>query len=93
MNVVNTGTDLVGVSVLLEGVEQLHVTLGSLDGDDIGIETLDRREDIVKVRVTEVGVSLQSIGNTSSRELEGVNCPLEIAVPINATKRKLEYNW
>lgn len=93
MNVVNTGTNLVGVSVLLEGVEQLHVTLGSLDGDDIGIETLDRREDIVKVRVTEVGVSLQSIGNASSRELEGVNCPLEIAVPINATKRKLEYNW
>ena len=37
VDIVNTRTNLVGISVVLEGLEQLHVALRRLDGDDIGI--------------------------------------------------------
>ena len=70
MDVVNTGTNLVSISVVLEGLEQLHVALGRLDRDDIGIQTLDGREDIVEVGVAEVRVGLSGISDTSSGETE-----------------------
>ena len=90
MDIVNTRTNLVGVSVMLEGLEQLHVALGRLDRDDIGIQTLDGREDIIKVGVAEVGVGLGGIGDTSGGETEGVNSPSEVPFPIGTTKRKLD---
>ena len=34
MNVVDTGTDLIGITVRFEDVEQLEVSLGRLDRDD-----------------------------------------------------------
>lgn len=88
MDVVDTGADLVGVTVLLEGVKQLHVSLGGLDGDDISIETLDGGEDVVEVGVAEVGVGLELVGDTSGGELERVNSPLEVGVPVRATERE-----
>jgi len=54
MDVINTRADLVGVAIMLEGVEKFHVALGGLDRDDVSIKTLDRREDVVEIRVTEV---------------------------------------
>lgn len=89
MDVVHTGTNLVGVTVLLEGVEELHVTLGCLDGDNISVKTLNGGEDIVKVRVTEVRVCLELVGNTGSGKLERINSPLEVCVPISATEGEL----
>lgn len=86
VDVVNTRTDLVGVAVLLEGVQELHVALRCLDGDDISVEALNGGEDVVEVGVAEVRVGLESIGNASSRELEGIDSPLEVAVPVRATK-------
>lgn len=70
VDVVDTGADLVGVAVLLEGGEELHVTLGGLNGDDISIETLDGGEDVVKVGVAEVGVGLELIGDTGGGQFE-----------------------
>jgi hypothetical protein len=64
VDIIDTGADLVRVAVVLEGVEELHVSLGGLDGNDIGVKTLDGGEDVVKVRVTEVGVRLQLVGDT-----------------------------
>ena len=90
MDIVNTRTNLVGVSVMLEGLKQLHVALGCLDRDDVGIQTLDGREDIIKVGVAEVRVSLGGIGNTSSGEAEGINGPGEVAIPISTTERELK---
>jgi hypothetical protein len=89
MDVVDTRTDLVGVAVLPEGVEQLHVALRELDRDDIGIEALDGGEDVAKVGVAEVGVGLSGIGHTGGGELESVHSPLQVLVPVRATKRKL----
>ena len=46
MDVVDSGSDSVGVGVGLEDVEELHVGLRSLDGDGVGIEPLDGGEDV-----------------------------------------------
>lgn len=82
MDIINTGADLVRVTVLSEGLEQLHVTLRRLDRDDISIESLDGGEDIVEVRVAEVRVRLKSIGNTRGSNLEGGESPGEVSVPV-----------
>jgi hypothetical protein len=50
---------------------------------------LDGGEDVVEVRVAEVGVCLELIGDTSSGELEGVNGPLEVSIPVSTTEREL----
>lgn len=90
MNVVDTRANLVGVPVMFEGGEELHVGLGSFDGDDVSIQTLDRGENVVEVRVAEVRVGLELVGNTSGGKLEGVNSPLEVGVPVRTAERQLK---
>lgn len=92
VDIIDTRADLVRVTVLLEGVEELHVALGSFDGNNISIETLDGWEDIIKIGVAEVGVSLELISNTSGGELERVNSPFEVSIPVSAAKGQLEEN-
>lgn len=82
VDVIDTGTDLVGVTVLLEGLQQLHIALGELDRNDIGIKTLNRREDIAEVRVAEVGVSLSFVTNACCGELKCVNGPFQVLLPV-----------
>ena len=88
VDVVDAGADLVGVTVLLEGVQELEVALRRLDGDDVSVKALDGGEDVVKVGVAEVRVGLESIGDAGGGELERVNGPLEVVVPVNAAERK-----
>jgi len=90
VDIVNTRTDLVSISIVLEGLEQLHVALRRLDGDDIGIQTLDGWEDIIEVGVAEVRVGLGGIGDASGGETEGVDGPGEVVIPIRTTERKLK---
>ncbi|KAH9943489.1 golgi-body localization protein domain-containing protein [Epithele typhae] len=89
VDVVNTRADLVRVTVVLEGVEEFHVALRRLDGDDIGVERLDGREDVVEVGVAEVRVSLESVGDTSSGDLERRESPVEVRLPVSLTEREL----
>lgn len=94
VDVVDTRTDLVGVAVRLEDVEQLEVGLGGLDGDDIGVKSLDGREDVSEVGVTEVGVDLDVVLDTRSGETERVDGPLEVRVPVLLSERKtLSDSW
>lgn len=89
MNVINTGADLIRVAVLFESMQELHVTLGRLNRDDISVEALNGREDVIEVGIAEVRVSLESIRDASSGELERINGPFKVAVPIHTTKGKL----
>ena len=54
MDVINARADLIRVSIMLEGVEELHVGLRGLNRDDISIKTLDGWEDVIEIRVAEV---------------------------------------
>lgn len=89
VDVVDTRTDLIGVTVLLEGLQQFHVALRELDRNDIGVKTFNRRENIAEVGVAEVGMSLSVITDTRCSELKGVNRPFQVLVPVRATKRQL----
>lgn len=89
MDIVDTRANLVGVAVVLEGVEKLHVTLRSLNGNDVSIQALDGGENVIEVRVAEVGVSLELISDAGSGEFEGVNSPLEVGVPVSTTEGEL----
>ena len=89
VDVVDTRADLVGVAVLFEGVKEFHVTLGSLNGDNIGVKVLDRGEDVVEIGVAEVRVGLESIGDTSGGELERWQSPREVSLPVDLAEREL----
>ena len=89
VNVVDTGADLVRVAVVLEGVEELHVALRRLNGDDIGIERLNGGEDVVEVGVAEVRVGLESVRDTSGGKLERGEGPVEVRLPVSLAERKL----
>lgn len=89
VDIVHAGTDLVRVAKLVERLEQLHVALRRLDGDDVGVEALNGVEDVVEVGVAEVGVRLGLVANACGCELEGVDRPLEVGVPVDTTERKL----
>lgn len=90
VNIIDTRANLVAVTVLLESTEQFHVTLGSLNRNNVCVQSLDRREDVVEVGVTEVRVGLSVILNTSSGQAERVNCPGEVTFPIASAKRELQ---
>ena len=92
VDIVNTRANLVSISVVLEGLEQLHVALRRFDGNDIGIQTLDGWENVIKVGVAEVGVGLGGIGDTSGGEAEGIDGPSEVFLPIGTTEGQLKTN-
>lgn len=82
MNVVDTGTDLVRVAVVLEDVQELEVGLGRFDGNDVGVEALDGGEDISKVGVAKVRVDLNVVLDARGREAERVDGPGQVVVPV-----------
>lgn len=90
MDIIDTRTNLVGIAIVLKGIEQFHVTLGSLDRNNISVKALNRRENIVKVRVAKVRVSLKLISDTSCCKLERVYSPLKIAIPVSPAEGKLQ---
>lgn len=90
MDIVDTRTNLVSISVVLERLEQLHVTLRRLDGNNVGVQPLDGWENVIKIGIAEVGVGLGGISHTSSGETEGINGPGEVFFPVITTKRQLK---
>lgn len=78
VDVVNTGANVARVSLVNEDLQELGVRLAVLNGQDIGIESGDGVEEVLELRVTEVGVDLSAIGDTSGGQLEGVHSPLEV---------------
>jgi hypothetical protein len=89
VDVIDARPNLVGVPVVLEGVEKLHVALGCLDRNDISIETLNRWEDIVEVGVTEVRMGLEGVSDARCGQLKGVNSPFEVRIPVSTAKGQL----
>jgi hypothetical protein len=74
---------------MFEGIQQLHVSLGSFDRDDISIQALNGCEDIIEIGVAEVGVGLELVSDTSSGQLEGVDGPSQVGIPVGAAQREL----
>ena len=85
---ISSRSNVVSVCVLLEDLEELEVRLGSLDGNDVGVHLLEDVPDVVEVGVAEVRVDLSVVLYTSSRELERIDGPSEVGVPVCSSKRE-----
>jgi len=84
VDIVDTGTDVSGVVLIDEDLEELGVTLAVLNGEDIGIKGGDGVEEVLELRVAEVTVDLSRVLDTSSRELEAVNSPVKVVLTLLA---------
>lgn len=65
MDVKDTWANAGVVAVGGKGVQDLHVALGVLDGQDIGIHADNSLENILEVTVAHVGVDDGGISNAS----------------------------
>lgn len=84
MNVVDTRPDVAGVSSIFKDPQQLRIRLGVLDGEYIGIQGSDGVEEVLELRVTEVGVDLGVVLDTSGSETESLDSPAYICLTFCA---------
>jgi hypothetical protein len=84
VDVVDTRSDVSGVSRVNEDAEELGVRLAVLNGQDVSIESGNGVEEVLELGVTEVRVDLGSILNTGGGQLEGIDGPLKVGVTLLA---------
>src|SRR6267378_731854 len=82
VNVVDARTDLVGILVVLEPLEQLRAGAGALDRDHIRVHALDDPQDVIELAVAHVGVNLGPVPHSRRRQPERVHRPLLVGRPI-----------
>lgn len=84
VDVIDTGTDVTRVGRVDEDAQKLGVRLAVLDGEDIGIEGSDGMEEVLELRVAEVGVDLSGVLDTGGGELESVDGPGKVGITLLA---------
>jgi len=84
VDVVDTGTNVSGVVLVDEDLEELGITLAVLNGENIGVKSGDSVEEVLELRVTEVRVNLSRVLDTSSGQLEAVDSPVEVVLTLLA---------
>jgi hypothetical protein len=84
VDVIDTGANVTRVRLVNKDLEELGIGLGVLNGENVGIQRSDGMEEVLELRVAEVGVNLSGVLNTSSGELEAVDSPLEVGVTLRA---------
>lgn len=82
VDVIDTGTNVAGVGLVLEDLKELGVTLAVLDGENVSIEGSNGMEEVLELRVAEVGVDLSRVLDTGAGELEGVDGPREVLLTL-----------
>lgn len=89
MDVIDTRTDVAGVSLLDEDLEQLGVRLAVLNAQNIGIQSGNGVEEVLELRVAEVRVDLSTIGDTTGRQAECTHSPGEVVLTLlTSTQRE-----
>src|SRR5690606_36803613 len=79
-----TGTNVTGVLVLNEDLEELGVGLGVLDGENVSIESGNGVEEVLELGVAEVRVDLSRVLDTRGGESEGLDGPVEVGLTLLA---------
>ncbi len=95
MDVVDTWADVAWVSLIDEDLQELGIRLGVLDGENIGVKSGDRVEEVLELGVAEVRVDLGRVLNTGSRETERLHGPVEVgsALLSGAEWETLTQSW
>lgn len=82
MDVIDTRTDVTGISFIHKHLEQLSITLAVLNAKNIGIESGDGVEEVLEFRVAEVRVDLGAVLDTGGGKTERVDSPLEVGFTL-----------
>ena len=95
VDVVDTWTDVTWVSLVDEDLEELGVGLGVLDGEDISVKSGDGVEEVLELGVAEVRVDLSRVLDTGGGELEAVDGPRKVVLPLlaRAKRKTLTESW
>src|SRR5690606_40748654 len=88
VDVIYARTDVVRISEILEGAQQLHVRTRRLDGDDVGIHGGDGFDDVVEFRIAHVGVDLRAVLDAGRGQAEAVHGPVQVGLPVAAAQRQ-----
>lgn len=84
VDVVDTRADVSGVSRVNEDVEELSVGLAVLNGQNVGIESGNGVEEVLELRVAEVGVDLSRVLDAGGGETESLDGPVEVSLTLLA---------
>lgn len=84
VNVVDTRSDVAGVSSVFKDPQQLRVRLRVLDGEYIGIQGSDGVEEILELGVTEMGMDLGVVLDTSGGKAESLDSPADVCLTFCA---------
>ena len=82
VDVIDTGTDVAGVGFVDEDLEELGIRLAVLNGENIGIESSNGMEEVLELRVAEVGVDLGRVLDTGNGEAERLDSPIEVCLTL-----------
>lgn len=84
VDIVDTRSNVAGVSLVDEHLEQLGVGLGVLNGENISIQRGDGVEEVLELRVAEVAVDLGRVLDASGGQLEAVDGPAEVSLSLRS---------
>jgi len=89
VDVIDTGANVAGVSLIDEDLEELGIRLAVLNGENISIKSGNGVEEVLELRVTEVRMDLSGILNTGDREAERLDSPVKICLTLlSGSERK-----
>lgn len=82
VDIPDTRTDVRGELGVNEDLEELGIGLAVLDGQHIGVQGSNGVEEVLELRVTEVGVDLSAVGDASSGQTERLDSPLDVLLTL-----------
>jgi len=89
VDVVDTRTDVTGVGLVDEDLEQLSIRFAVLNAENISVKSGNSMEEVLELRVAEMGVDLGAVGNTGGGQTERLDSPVKIFITLLAcTKRQ-----
>lgn len=84
VDVIDTGTDVTGVGLINEDLEQLSVRLAVLNAQNIGVQRSNGVEEVLELRVTEVRVDLGAVGDAGGGQTESTDSPGQVVLALLA---------
>jgi hypothetical protein len=82
-----TYSDVAGVGLVNEDLEELGVGSRVLNGEHISIKGGDGVEEVLELGVAEVGVDLGRVLNTGGGKLEAVHGPVQVGFTLLAAAK------
>jgi len=95
VDIVDTWTNVAGVSLIDEDLEELSVRLAVLDGENISVKGGNGVEEILELGVAEVRVDLGGVLDAGDGQTERLDSPVEVCLALlaGAERKTLTESW